>query len=68
MERWDQYEVWVDNQGTWEMLAWFRDPNVASAVFRNRTYRQRLVHAVYEDGKVVQQDVVAELGATRQEP
>ena len=58
----------MDNQGKWELVAWFRDPNVAAAVFRNRSYRQRLVHALYEEGKVVQQDVVAELGATRQEP
>jgi hypothetical protein len=68
MPRWEQYEVWVMNQGKWELVAQFNDLEVASAVFRNRTYRQRLIHAVYEDNKVVQQDVIAEVGSTREEP
>jgi hypothetical protein len=67
MARWEQYEVWASTKGKWGLVAWFVDLDVASAVFRNRTYRQRLVHAVYEDGKLVQQDVIAEVGGTREE-
>jgi hypothetical protein len=48
------------------MLAFFLDFDVASAVARNRSSRMRLVHAIYQDGVVVNQQVLAELGATRQ--
>ena len=68
MATWEQYEIWVDNKGRWELVASFADFEVASAVFRNRTYRQRLIHAVYEEGKLSRQDIVAEVGSTRQEP
>lgn len=68
MARFEQYEVWASTKGQWGLVAAFPDVDVASAVFKNRTYRQRLVHAVYEDGKLVQQDVIAEVGGTREEP
>jgi hypothetical protein len=68
MSRWEQYEVWVYNRGKWDLLAHFTNMEVASAVFKNRTYRQKLVHAVYEDGNRVSEDVMAELGRTREEP
>ena len=68
MARWEQYEVWVLTKGKWEVVAHFSDMEVASAVFRNRTYRQKLVHAVYEDGNRVSEDVMAEVGRTREEP
>lgn len=67
-ERWDQYEIWVLNKGKWEFIASFIDFEVASAVFGNRTYRQRLLHVVYEGKTMVKQDVIAEVGATRVEP
>jgi hypothetical protein len=62
----DQYEIWIENHGKWAMVCWFADIEVASAVFRTRTYRQRLIHAIYEDGKLIQQEVLAELGRTRE--
>ncbi len=67
-EQWDQYEVWAMTKGKWEFIASFRDFEVASAVFRNRTYRQRMIHAVYESGRLMKQDVIAEVGSTREEP
>jgi len=60
--------VWVLNKGKWELVAQFADMDVASAVFKNRTYRQKLVHAVYEDDKRVSEDIMAEVGRTREEP
>jgi len=68
MARFEQYEVWASTKGQWGLVASFQDVDVASAVFKNRTYRQRLVHAVYEDGKLIHQDVIAEVGGTREEP
>lgn len=62
----EQYEVWVKNKERWDLVATFRDFDAASAVFRNRTYRQRLLMAVYENGQLVRQDVLAEVGRTRE--
>jgi len=49
------------------MLASFHDFELASAMARTRSNKMRLVHAVYENGKMIEQDVLAELGATRSE-
>lgn len=68
MPRFEQYEVWAARGEKWELVAAFTDFDVASAVFGNRTYRQRLIHAVYEDGKKTAEDVIAELGSTRTAP
>ena len=64
--RWEHFEVWAEKAGKWEMVGAFSDFDVASAVARNYTYRMRLLHAVFEDGKKVQEEVLAELGSTRQ--
>ncbi len=66
MARREQYEIWVQNGGKWEMIAFFKDFELASAMARNRTSRMRVVHATYEEGKLVGQDVLAELGSTRE--
>ena len=65
MSRFDQYEVWELNNGRWELIAAFRDFDVANVLAHRRTYRVRLMHVVYEDKKPVQQDVLTEIGATR---
>ena len=62
------YEIQVLRGERWEMVASFADFDVASAVFRNRTYRQRLLLTTYEPGKAPKQDVIAEVGKTRLEP
>jgi hypothetical protein len=66
MARWEQYEVWIQNRGKWEMIASFSDFEVASAMPRNRSSRMRLIHAIYENGKLLSQDVLAELGMIRE--
>ena len=68
MPQYEQFEVWAEKNGKWEMVGSFADHDVASAVARNYTYRMKLVHAVYEDGKRVREDLLAELGTTRQQP
>ncbi|HEY6968909.1 MAG TPA: hypothetical protein VJA94_06885 [Candidatus Angelobacter sp.] len=66
MARWEQFEVWTQNgSNRWEMIAAFSDFEIASAVARNRSSKMRLVHAIYENGKVLERDVLAEVGATR---
>lgn len=66
MGRWEQYQIWVQKDGRWEMVAAFSDFEIASGAARSRSSRMRLVHATYEGDKVVAQDVLMELGATRE--
>jgi hypothetical protein len=70
MARWEQYEVWARAGDKWELVATFREFDVAQAVAHGRHTGVRLVHAVIEDGKPVQRDTLAEIGgaAVREHP
>ena len=68
MARTEQYEIWAANGDKWELTSAFRDFDVASSVARSRSTRVRLMHVVYEDGQVVEKQVIAEIGATREQP
>ncbi len=68
MPRIEQYEIWAQNGDKWELASAFRDFDVASAVARSRTNRVRLMHVIYEDGQVIEKQVIAEIGATREHP
>jgi hypothetical protein len=70
MERFEQYEIWSQSSGTlrWEFVAAFHDFDVASAVAARRGRGVRLVHAIYEGGKLTEQQVLAELGSPRENP
>ena len=66
MARWEQYEIWAHNGAKWEIVGAFSDFEIASALARNYSKRMRLIHAVYDAGKVVEQDILMELGARRE--
>lgn len=69
MERWEQYEVWAmpeSENARWEMVAAFQEFEVASAVARKRKRNVRLIHAVYEGNKLIEKDILADLGQTRE--
>ena len=68
MARLEQFEIWVLDHGKWQMIASFREFDIASAMARTRSSRMRLIRSVYENGQPVEQQVLAELGATREEP
>lgn len=68
MARYEQYEIWAMNSDKWELLASFANFEVANAMARNRSTRVRLIRATYEEGKPVEQEILAEVGATRQTP
>ena len=68
MARFEQFEVWEFNQERWLMVASFRDFDLANAMARRRSYRVRLVRVTYEEGKAGQQEVLTDIGATRQTP
>jgi hypothetical protein len=66
--QWEHYEVWADKSGKWELIGAFLSLDVASAVARNYTYRVKLIHATFEDGKRIEEQLLAQLGSTREEP
>ncbi len=68
MSRFEQFEIWEFNEGRWVFIAAFRDFEVAHVMARRRTYRVRLMHVTYEGGKPVEQQVLTEIGETRQAP
>src|SRR5579885_1343619 len=64
LARFEQYELWEFNHGRWELVASFRDFEIANVLAHRRQYRVRLMHVVYEGNTAVQQDVLSEIGAT----
>ena len=60
--RHEYFEVWVRSGEKWELMASFREFEVAQAVAHGRHTGVRLVHAVSEEGKPVQRDTLAEIG------
>lgn len=56
------------SQGRWEFVASFLEFDVAYAVARNRNERVRLLKVTYENGAPVEQEMIAEVGATREQP
>ncbi len=68
MTRTEQFEIWTQADDKWELSSAFRDFEVASAVARSRIARVRLMRVVYEDGQVIEKQVIAEIGSTREHP
>jgi hypothetical protein len=62
------YELWAQKKGQWGKVASFREFDLASTVLRNYKYRMRLVRVSYQGGAPVLNEVLAEVGATREEP
>ena len=65
MSRCEQYEVWSQKEGKWEMAITFFQMDMATSIIPLYPSPMRLVRAVYEGGKLMQQDVVAEKNFTR---
>jgi predicted LPLAT superfamily acyltransferase len=64
----EQYEIWVLQGKRWTMSSAFLDFEFASAIAKTHVQHMRLIHAVYEEGAQVQQNILAEMGATREKP
>lgn len=65
MAQLEQYEVWAFENNRWEMIAGFFDQDVASAVAQSRGSQVKLILARYEDGDLVAQELIAEIGNLR---
>jgi hypothetical protein len=69
MAKWKQYELWTQTgESKWEILGVFPTADVPTAMARARTDRCRLIEVLYEGNKLLGQEVIAELGAGREEP
>lgn len=68
MSRFQQYEVWQMTDGKWEFVSSFPEFDIAYSIAKNRNSRVRLLKVTYEDGAPVEQEMIAEVGATRGEP
>jgi hypothetical protein len=68
MSRFEHYEVWSQAGPVWEKVASLRDFDVASALTRSRSRGVRLMRITFEDGKPVEQEVLVDVGSTREEP
>ncbi|HMK29679.1 MAG TPA: hypothetical protein VK473_08360 [Terriglobales bacterium] len=68
MARFQQYEIMHQTGNRWELLATFHDLSLAQGLAQNRGSRVRLMRVTYEDSTAVEQEVIAEVGATRSEP
>lgn len=68
MARWEQYEIWVEKaEKKWETICMFRDMEVAMAVVSQRSGRVRLIQVIYENNKMVSQEIIADIGHLRPE-
>ncbi len=63
--RFEQFEIWQLNGKEWEMLAYFQDLDVASAMAKPRSNPIQLKRVKYDEGKLVEEEVLAEMGAMR---
>jgi hypothetical protein len=68
MAKWKQYELWAQTApNKWEIKGLFPSPELATAVANARGSRTRLIEVLYEDAKMMGQEIIAELGNTRKE-
>jgi hypothetical protein len=65
MARLEQYEVLQLVGDKWELVAAFPEMELATEVARNRSANVRLVRATYQDGKKTAEDIILDLGSTR---
>jgi len=65
VSRFEQFEIWQLNGNEWEMLGYFQDLDIASAMAKPRSNPIQLKRAKYDEGKLVEEEVLAEMGAVR---
>ncbi|HEX6881709.1 MAG TPA: hypothetical protein VF135_15160 [Terriglobales bacterium] len=65
MPRLEQFEVMQLSGDKWQLVAAFRDLDLANELVRVRGANVRLVRATYEDGKRISEDIIVSLGNPR---
>ena len=68
MAKWKQYELWVQTgESKWEMVGVFPDTDLATTVANTRSRRARIIEVLYEDTKLLGQEIIVEIGVGRKE-
>ncbi|HEY6308969.1 MAG TPA: hypothetical protein VI488_21210 [Candidatus Angelobacter sp.] len=64
MAKWKQYELWVQTgEKKWEMIGIFPNTELPTLLARSRSSRRsRLIEVIYDDSKLLGQEVIAEIG------
>lgn len=65
MAQLEQFEVLHLQDEKWELVAAFRDLDVAMEVARKRHSNVRVLRTTYEDGKRASEEVLLDRGSTR---
>jgi hypothetical protein len=66
MAKWKQYELWKQSgERKWEMIGIFPNTDLPTMLAQSRGRRSRLIEVVYEDSRLVGQEVIAEIGIIR---
>ena len=67
MAKWKHYELWVQTgENKWEMIGVFPNTEIPTAVANSRGRRARLIEVHYDGSKLLEQEVIAELGTGRE--
>jgi hypothetical protein len=68
MAKWKQYELWVQTaENKWEMIGIFPDTDLPTTLAGTGSRRARLIEVIYDDSKLLGQEVIAEIGTGRRE-
>jgi hypothetical protein len=68
MAKWKQYELWVQTaESKWEMIGIFPDTDLPTILGSARSRRSRVIEVIYDDSKLLGQEVIAEIGTGRKE-
>jgi hypothetical protein len=63
MAKWSQYELWVQTgKNKWEMIGIFPDPEMPTTLARARSLRARLIEVRYDGDKMLEQEIIVEIG------
>lgn len=67
MAKWKQYELWVQaGEKKWEMVGVFPDTDIPTSMAGTRRGRSRLIEVLYDDTKLLGQEIIAEIGLGRE--
>jgi hypothetical protein len=67
MAKWKHYELWVQaGEKKWEMVGVFPDTDIPTSMAGMRGGRSRLIEVLYDDSKLLGQEIIAEIGLSRE--
>jgi hypothetical protein len=68
MAKWKQYELWAQTaESKWEIVGLFPNTELATAVANARSSRSRLIEVLYDGGRMLGQEIIAEIGNMRKD-